>query len=453
MRLCSTGSFDARQHRLKAEHLGYQMYWNEYFEDANTWPNKMQTISDEEWNALPMTVQAKYASFSRARIRHIQNLHLDGRNGDEKYQAHRGLKKLITHQDLQDRAEALQRKKIWPQTPNADAEDFNIKQEKNENLTNYNFEQFRDFTKIHTREMELLKKREETVSKMMRYITLNPDNNVSDHFMRQLGISAKDVVDTPDLDISDFSPEQDRRHRRQVIRTRTSRDLSNYESWRVWDRNLEIGNYKRDHASWIKLAPADLVKTFGSPSESASHESTGEYTFEDNQLDLFVIAEYKQTQHYRGYDREDAYYERQESMLHEHKRKPRYPTEEDFWAKEEPVEFKLWCADYAQFRKFKKWIRLAIRDNKEDHGAAMSAKFGHLFPEYKYENDTSSFVNFDPAEIPIFNYSTVDFMDKKAKKNSDFKLPTPARMVNKETAEDVVLTADDIRDMIEESKK
>jgi len=98
-RLCSTGSFDARQHRLKAEHLAYQMYWNEYFENENAWPNKLQTMSDSEWDALPLTVQAKYASFARARIRHVQSMHLDSRNTDEKYQAHKGLKKLITKQD------------------------------------------------------------------------------------------------------------------------------------------------------------------------------------------------------------------------------------------------------------------------------------------------------------------------------------------------------------------
>jgi len=113
----------------------------------------------------------------------------------------------------------------------------------------------------------------------------------------------------------------------------------------------------------------------------------------------------------------------------------------------------MWCTDYAQFRKFKKWIRLTIRDNKEDLGELANKKFGHLFPEFTYENDTSFLVNHEVENVPIFNYSTLDFMDKKEKKASDIKLPTPAVMVDKATAEEVILTADDIRDMIEAAKQ
>jgi len=89
-----------------------------------------------------------------------------------------------------------------------------LKQERNENLSNYNFEQYKDFTRVHKREMNKLKENEETVKKMMRYITLNPDNNISDHFLAKLGITLDDVVDHPEVDISDFSHDKSRRHRR-----------------------------------------------------------------------------------------------------------------------------------------------------------------------------------------------------------------------------------------------
>ena len=38
------------------------------------------------------------------------------------------------------------------------------------------------------------------------------------------------------------------------------------------------------------------------------------------------------------------------------KRKQRWPSVEEFWNKTEPVEFRVNCTPYADFRKFKKWF-------------------------------------------------------------------------------------------------
>ena len=58
------------------------------------------------------------------------------------------------------------------------------------------------------------------------------------------------------------------------------------------------------------LAPALLVKAFGTPGTTRTgFEGTGEFDFEDNNLDIFNICDYKKTDFYWGQNREDEYYE------------------------------------------------------------------------------------------------------------------------------------------------
>ncbi len=79
------------------------------------------------------------------------------------------------------------------------------------------------------------------------------------------------------------------------------------------------------------------------PSEGRTgFDGSGEYDFEDNNLDLFNIAEYRQTQLYWGYNREDEYYEKELSKR-PHKRQKKWPTIEEFWTCTEPREFKMFA--------------------------------------------------------------------------------------------------------------
>jgi hypothetical protein len=76
----------------------------------------------------------------------------------------------------------------------------------------------------------------------------------------------------------------------------------------------------------ILLSPALLVKTFGMPTMTRTgFDGTGEYDFEDNNLDVFNIADYRKTDHYWGFNREDEYYEKYLNKP-PHQRRKKWPS-------------------------------------------------------------------------------------------------------------------------------
>ena len=93
------------------------------------------------------------------------------------------------------------------------------------------------------------------------------------------------------------------------------------------------------------IPPAFLVKAFGYPGPTRTgFDGSGEYDFEDNNLDIFNIADYRKTDFYWGLNREDEYYER-DLKLPPHKRRRKWPSIKEFWESMEPQEFKLTCQD------------------------------------------------------------------------------------------------------------
>lgn len=46
---------------------------------------------------------------------------------------------------------------------------------------------------------------------------------------------------------------------------------------------------------------------------------------------------------------------------HEKKRKRVWPTQEEFWALETPIEFRVICSERAEWRKFRKWLFRHLR--------------------------------------------------------------------------------------------
>ena len=97
----------------------------------------------------------------------------------------------------------------------------------------------------------------------------------------------------------------------------------------------------------IWLVPSHLIKAFGNPSlTETGYAGTGEFTFEDSNLDIFNIADYKQTDYYWGLARPegDEYYNSSKNLKKvPHKREKAWPTITEFWQSTEPKEFKLFC--------------------------------------------------------------------------------------------------------------
>lgn len=211
---------------------------------------------------------------------------------------------------------------------------------------NYNYEQFKEFTSLY--EEAKAKDREELRQfyKMVKYTLAKKDklDKSALSFAKKFRLDLIQIPDEfKDESIDDIKIKKDKRTRRPMIRNRTNKDITNYDAWRVHDREFLKTGGKMICTRKIMLIPAQLVKAFGMPDFTRTgFDGTGEYDFEDNNLDLFNIADYRQTQTYWGFNREDEYYEKQLSKP-PHKRRRKWPTTEEFWTSTEPKEFKLYA--------------------------------------------------------------------------------------------------------------
>lgn len=60
----------------------------------------------------------------------------------------------------------------------------------------------------------------------------------------------------------------------------------------------------------LLIAPALLTRVFGTPEDGTiMFHGTGEFNFEDSNLDTYCLFDYKQTDLYWGLNREDEYYD------------------------------------------------------------------------------------------------------------------------------------------------
>jgi hypothetical protein len=134
---------------------------------------------------------------------------------------------------------------------------------------------------------------------------------------------------------------------RSFIPKRSSKNLDKYDVWRCSDRSVLKGDGKHFAVAKLQIAPAHLVKLFGSPDMTeVFFHGTGQYSFEDNNLDMFCLFDYKQTDFYHGHNREDEFYETASNLKKQmHKRRQKYPSIKEFWESTEPQEFKLSCDD------------------------------------------------------------------------------------------------------------
>lgn len=89
---------------------------------------------------------------------------------------------------------------------------------------------------------------------------------------------------------------------------------------------------------------------------------SGIFDFEDSNLDLYRVFDYKKTDLYHGLPREESFYTTESNMRrHEKTRKRVWPTQEEFWELQTPVEFRVICSPKAEWRKFRKWLFRHLR--------------------------------------------------------------------------------------------
>ena len=109
-----------------------------------------------------------------------------------------------------------------------------------------------------------------------------------------------DLIEIPqefqDLDVEEnFSPKKSQRARsRKRVYTRTEKSLVGYDVWRSFDRQLIVATGKEKAECKLMIAPALLKRAFGFYDKTnIGFAGTGNYDFEDANLDLFRLHDYK----------------------------------------------------------------------------------------------------------------------------------------------------------------
>ena len=89
--------------------------------------------------------------------------------------------------------------------------------------------------------------------------------------------------------------------KRKRVLTKSNTNLTGYDAWRVMDREILIMGDKDKAVAKLLIAPALLKRAFGTPNSShIGFSVTGIYHFEDKNLSLFALHDYKQTDFYHG---------------------------------------------------------------------------------------------------------------------------------------------------------
>ena len=204
--------------------------------------------------------------------------------------------------------------------------------------------------------------------KLVKYVMAKTAEGKSDRVVQEFNRKYKlELIEIPeefkDLSIDDYQPKSMRSEllKPKTIRvyTRTNKSLVDYDVWRTFDRNLVVPTGKHPAVCKLMIPPALLKRAFGSPGKTQiGFAGTGTYDFEDTNLDLYRLIDYKQTDFYHGPSREDEFYLTEKNMKKPlHKRTRKWPTIDEFWACEDPKPFRLIASEAADYRKFRRWIR------------------------------------------------------------------------------------------------
>jgi len=323
----------------------------------------------------------------------------------------------------------------------------------------YNFEQFDGYSQRLWEAKMQDDEKSRKFYKLVKYVKANASND-KDALVRDFTVTRgfrSDLIEIPeefkDIDISDGNLSELRRkpYRKQVIRSRSNRDLTGYDAWRSFDRGvLKGGDGRHPGPGNMWLVPRDLVKAFGAPADSQDIQTgSGEYHFEDSNLDAFSLFDYKQTDLYWGLNREDEYYQRPANLRRPlHRRRRKWPTAEEFWASDRLHELRLVCDDQADHRKFRRWLRQKVAeapDLEQSYDDRVRAKYDPEIDLCHGEWDKPGVIN---TKMAVHHWDFTDYMTEEERKAYKGELPetvVPPKMFDLSKAERVALSKEELK--------
>jgi hypothetical protein len=140
------------------------------------------------------------------------------------------------------------------------------------------------------------------------------------------------------------------------------------------------------------------------------------YYFEDENLDLFLVGDHKQTQITWGFDYSDEFYEEQEKTVKPEWRIKRWPTSGEFWESTEPKEFKIYYMRYSELHKFKRWLKIYVNYFDPQVDKSMDQILDEKFGPMDDYTDYSKLRTNDSVPA-IYEYNAKYFLEKDQKSN------------------------------------
>ena len=139
------------------------------------------------------------------------------------------------------------------------------------------------------------------------------------------------------------------------------KDLLKYDAWSSFDQKLAYYKNLTDNCRSIQLNPRKLKEKFSLPDKSINQHNTGHYYFQDNDLNVYLLFDYKQTTMTYGENLSDDLLKSQT----EKEINPKYHilkslTKEEFWNSDEERSFKILFTPYSNWRKFAAWLKIEV---------------------------------------------------------------------------------------------
>jgi hypothetical protein len=240
--------------------------------------------------------------------------------------------------------------------PNKEADMVGKRQPRLELNYNYNFEENSTYTRVFEEAKKLDTKNLEERNKLLAYLKQNKSRTDDRLVFRELNKLSSDIdkyyIPEGNYDFSNYSIPLNRKDKKNVI-PKHSNDVRNYEIWRSFDKKPSFFRSYNQGFKKIRISPAKLIKRFYMPNDYVNSDISGCYYFEDNNLDVFMLYEYRSTTMSYGENFPDELLQKQEELrIYPRRRYVKLPSRKEFWSSEEPRDFRIIFSPYAEWKKF-----------------------------------------------------------------------------------------------------
>lgn len=240
--------------------------------------------------------------------------------------------------------------------PNTEADMIGKRQPRIELNYNYNFEENTTFTRVYEEAKKLDTKNVDQRNKLLAYLKQNKTKTDDRLIYRELNKLSSDVdkyyIPDGNYDFTNYSLPLNRKDKKPIIPKHSS-DVTNYEIWRSFDKKPSFFRSYNQGYKKITISPAKLRKRFYEPNDYVNSDISGCYYFEDNNLDVFMLYEFRQTTMSYGENYPDEMLIKQEQLrIYPKRRYVKLPSRIEFWDSEEPKEFRIMLSPYSEWKKF-----------------------------------------------------------------------------------------------------